>query len=284
MSSSDLVQSLSRALILLETLAVADDGLTLQQLGQELDLQPTTVHNLLRTLAARGYVTKLSKPTRYTLGPSVIELAQQHMGRTLQRRAGKAVSAVFAQLRSAARVTYAESVGGEVMLKMRMTAERPGLLERPWNSVMLPYVSASALLFQAYWTESERQAHLQRYPFADYGAHLWQAEERLEEFLAEVRARGYAAPPPDATGLVRVAVPVFLSGNTIAGALGAAINLPLSGDEVEKQAAVERQRQEFVACLHVQSEELNAAYRMSASFSEARHIGQSGAAEPDEED
>jgi IclR family acetate operon transcriptional repressor len=243
--------------MLLELLPAAENGLTLQQLSQELDLRPTTVHNLVRTLEARGYVSKLTKPTRYTLGPSVLDLAQQYLGRELQRRAAKAVSAVFAHF-SNGRATYAECVGGEVILKLRMTPERPGLLERPWNSVMLPYVSASALVFQAFWTETQRRTHQKRYPFAEYGAHLWHTEDRLDAFLADVRARGYAAPPPDPSGLVRVAVPVFFSGHEIVGALGAAMTIAArNGDDGERQQEIERIRARFVACLTEQAAELN---------------------------
>jgi DNA-binding IclR family transcriptional regulator len=245
--------------MLLELLPTAESGLTLQQLSQELELRPTTVHNLVRTLEARGYVTKLSKPTRYVLGPSVIDLAEQYMNRELQRGAARAVSAVFAHF-SNGRATYAECVGGEVILKLRMTPERPGLLERPWNSVMLPYVSASALVFQAFWTETQRKAHQQRYPFAEYGAHLWQTEERLEEFLATVRAKGHADPPPDQSGLVRVAVPIFFSGHEIVGALGAAITVaPKNGDEGERQRAIEQIRAGFADCLTAQAAKLNRA-------------------------
>ena len=243
--------------MLLELLPAAESGLTLQQLSQELELRPTTVHNLVRTLEARGYVSKLSKPTRYVLGPSVIDLAQQYMGRELQRRAAKAVSSIFARF-SNGRATYAECVGGEVVLKLRMTPERPGLLERPWNSVMLPYVSASVLVFQAYWTDTQRQAHQQRYPFAEYGVHLWQSEERLESFLAEVRAKGYAAPPVDQSGLVRVAVPVFFEGHEIVSALGAAMTIAAkNGDEEERQKAIERIRSDFVISLKAQAADLN---------------------------
>jgi len=251
--------------MLLELLPSAENGLTLQQLSAELDLRPTTVHNLIRTLEARGYVTKLSKPTRYALGPSVIDLAQQYMSRELQRGAAKAVSAIFARF-SNGRATYCECVGGEVVLKLRMTPERPGLLERPWNSVMLPYVSASALVFQAYWSYPDRLAHMQRYPFAEYGAHVWQTEERLEAFLADVRQKGYAAPPPDSAGLVRVAVPVFFSGNEIVGALGAAtVVAPKNGDDAERRAAVERIQADFAAFLKAQAAELNGARQRRSS-------------------
>ena len=257
MASSDLVQALSRGLMLLELLANAEGGMTLQQLCQELELKPATVHNLLRTLMARSYVDKQAKPTRYTLGVSLFELVEQYRGRDLQRRVGKAMSSIFTRF-THARVTFSEAIGGEVFLKLRITPERPGLLERPWNSVMLPYTSASVLLFQAYWHIDQRQIYNQRYPFEEYGVHLWQSEANLETFLAEVRVKGYSAPPVERNGLVRVAVPVFDSGHHIAGALGAALTVTLADDDDPQQCQqVERIRSEFAQALNAAASGLN---------------------------
>jgi IclR family transcriptional regulator, KDG regulon repressor len=243
--------------MLLELLPSAENGLALQQLSQELGLRPSTVHNLVRTLEARGYVTKLSKPTRFALGPTVIDLAQQYMRRNLQRGAAKAVMAVFTHFRTG-RAIYAECVAGEVVLRLRMTPERPSLLEQPWNSVMLPYVSASALVFQAYWRYQERQASSQHYPFAVYGASIWQTEERLDAFLAEVCEKGYAAPPVGQEALVPVAVPVFFSGDEIVGALGVAMPLaPKNGDTEERQRLIEKMQMDAAAYLRAQAGELN---------------------------
>ncbi len=249
MASSDLVQALSRGLMLLELLANAEGGMTLQDLCQELELKPATVHNLLRTLMARGYVEKQSKPLRYTLGAAMFELVEQHRGRDLQRRVGKAMTSIFARF-NYARVTYSEAIGGDVFLKLRITPERSGLLERPWNSTMLPYTSASVLLFQAYWQPDQRQTYKQRYPFEEYGVHLWKNEANLEAFLAEVRANEFSAPPVEQSGLVRVAVPVFDSGHNIAGALGAAITVTLADDDDPQHCQqVERIRTDLVRVL-----------------------------------
>lgn len=249
MPSNELVQALSRGLMVLELLASSEGGMTLQQLCQELDLKPATVHNLLRTLMARGYIEKALKPTRYTLGLSLMELAEQYRNRELQRRVGKAMSQIFARF-SHARVTYSEAIGNEVFLKLRISPERPGLLERPWNSVMLPYTSASVLVFQAFWRPDQRLIYNQRYPFEDYGAHVWKHEDTFEEFLNELRQKGFAAPPVERNGLVRVAVPVFDSGDHVVGALGAAVIVPLTDDDDPQHCdAIERIRTDLANML-----------------------------------
>ncbi len=227
MPSNQLVQSVTRALLIVEILANVEDGLTLQQICNELDLKPPTVHNLLRTLAARGYVERVSEPARYRLGNQLVNLADQHRTLTTQRFAATAVSQVFAQFNQV-RVTYCEDIGGDVVLKLRMSPERPGLLERPWHSVMLAYTSASVLVYQAFWREDQRLQYEAKYPFATYGAHIWGDRETIDTFLSDVGRKGHADPPPKVKGernkLHRVAVPVFSTENSLLGALGAAFS------------------------------------------------------------
>jgi DNA-binding IclR family transcriptional regulator len=225
MPSNKLVQSVTRSLMILEQLASVDEGMTLQQLCQALDLKPPTMHNLLRTLVARGYVERLSSPARYRLGATMFDLVDQYRNLSVQHYAAKAVSNVFARF-SNIRVTYCEEVAGDVVLKLRMTPERPGVLERPWHAVMLAYTSASVLVFQAFWRGDQQYSYEQRYPFELYGQHIWETPERAKVFLEDVRQRGYAAPPVNKAGLFRAAVPVFTpNGHTITGALGAAFTV-----------------------------------------------------------
>jgi IclR family acetate operon transcriptional repressor len=53
---SDQVQSLVRALSIINHLAAADEGLTLSDLGQQAGLSPSTTHRLLTTLEQERYV------------------------------------------------------------------------------------------------------------------------------------------------------------------------------------------------------------------------------------
>lgn len=67
------VQSVARALAVLEALADADGEIALAHLAETLELPVPTVHRLLKTLAARGYVRQADS-RRYVLGPALIRL------------------------------------------------------------------------------------------------------------------------------------------------------------------------------------------------------------------
>ena len=62
------VQSLTRGLSILETLAKSEGGLTLTDIGQRVQLPPSTVHRLLATLEKMGYVYQAGELGRWYVG------------------------------------------------------------------------------------------------------------------------------------------------------------------------------------------------------------------------
>lgn len=68
------IQSVERAMTLLETIAAAGGELRLVDLSMQLGLNKSTLHGLLNTLAALGYVTRHG--TRYALGLRLRDIAQ----------------------------------------------------------------------------------------------------------------------------------------------------------------------------------------------------------------
>ncbi|MCW2698410.1 MAG: Transcriptional regulator, IclR family [Modestobacter sp.] len=74
-STSDGVQSLERAFLLLELMAEDGGEVALSRLAVDSGLPLSTIHRLVRTLVARGYVRQLPS-RRYVLGPRLIHLGE----------------------------------------------------------------------------------------------------------------------------------------------------------------------------------------------------------------
>lgn len=70
-----LIQSVDRALLLMETLAGQDKPVLLSELAQAVELNVSTCHHLLATLVARGYVLHAGRGRGYTLGTKLRELS-----------------------------------------------------------------------------------------------------------------------------------------------------------------------------------------------------------------
>lgn len=73
------VQTLDRALNVLELLAVQKNGMGVTEIGQQVGLHKSTVHRLLGALASRGYVEKDAETGMYKIGLKVVEIASLHL-------------------------------------------------------------------------------------------------------------------------------------------------------------------------------------------------------------
>lgn len=74
------VQSLDRALDILETLAAAGGEISLSELASHVGLHVSTVHRLLSVLVSRGYARQNAPSGRYALGPHLLKLASSAVG------------------------------------------------------------------------------------------------------------------------------------------------------------------------------------------------------------
>ncbi len=70
-----MIQSVDRAVSLLCAVAVASEGLGVRELARRTGLQPTTAHNILKTLESRGMVRCDDVTRAYSIGPLGISLA-----------------------------------------------------------------------------------------------------------------------------------------------------------------------------------------------------------------
>lgn len=74
------VQSLDRALDILEALAASGGEVSLSELSERVGLHVSTVHRLLSVLVSRGYARQNSPSGRYALGSHLLKLASSAVG------------------------------------------------------------------------------------------------------------------------------------------------------------------------------------------------------------
>ena len=73
------IQSVERALDILEILAEADSEMALNELASGAHLNTSTCHHLLATLVKRGYAGQTSRTRNYFLGPQITELSDSRL-------------------------------------------------------------------------------------------------------------------------------------------------------------------------------------------------------------
>jgi DNA-binding IclR family transcriptional regulator len=233
MSRCGLVQSLTRGLDILDVVALRGEA-RLQDIVAATGLKKPTAHNLIRTLAAAGHLHQAHAGGCYMIGEAPLRLA---MARRRQRLlvSGEAAMRETHRELSDATLTLALHVEGTIAVVLRLAGQESGAVERPLGLVMHPYSTASSLLFQAMWSEEDRDAFRLRHPFPEYGGPLWGSEAQLDAFLAQARERECAV----LTGLpnrLPLAAPIRDRG----GHMLAAFGVSTSGSECVDPARVAR--------------------------------------------
>lgn len=75
------IQSLARALKILELLAQAEDSTGVTELANQLEIDKSTASRLVQTLANYGFAEQDSDTRRYRLGPQIVNLSRSMLSR-----------------------------------------------------------------------------------------------------------------------------------------------------------------------------------------------------------
>tara|TARA_R100000027_G_scaffold67677_1_gene67662 strand:+ start:9299 stop:10069 length:771 start_codon:yes stop_codon:yes gene_type:complete len=237
MSHSQTVQSLHRGLDLLESIADASQGLTSKELAQRTRLKSTTFFNLARTLVERGYLQKSNtRPVIYSMGPALEELCGGNVS-TSRAALDESLLRLSRQF-PAWRFVTAEAHGVDIRIAHAIEPARPETVLHDTRKWMPPYTSASSLCHLAFWPSERAKSFQAAYPFPMYGVGLWGREEKLDQAIADFRAKGaveiYELSP------ARMAVPLYNRNNQLVASLGAS-----------STSGLEHAREDLVAILEL---------------------------------
>ena len=172
---------------ILECVSRGRFGCRLADVREELNLNPTTAYNLMRTLAERGYLFKDSS-NRYHLGPAFKELTRNETRNHIMSGAGRELLNIAGKLPGSVS-GLVELCGPQIRVVLRVSPDRPGVVASPLTFDLPVYTTSSGLCFLM---QSEYAPTLFNYwPFDEYGRTRWKTKKRLEAFLRECRKQGF---------------------------------------------------------------------------------------------
>ena len=211
------VQSLERALDILEALAHAEREMGVTEIAPAVGLANGTAHRLLSTLTKRGYARQLAEGRRYTLGPKAITLAASARDRLapLARPFLKELMEVSQESANLAvldrnAVVYLEQIPAPRMVRM---------FTEPGNRVP-PHASGTGKALLAYQPPQAMSAILGQAGLQSFGPRTITDRGRLEEELERIREQGYATDTEETEEGVRcVAAPVFGAEGKVVAAI-----------------------------------------------------------------
>ena len=188
MPRSELVQSLLRGLEILQLVASKPEGMRLNELVEATSLKKPTVHNLLRTLAAREFVVKDSL-NRFSAGPAAAELAQQADKNAIEGKLSSRLLAL-AELFPGHVITVSTLQGSKIKCLMRVSSDLPGMVQKPAEQYFMPFVSVTAIALQA--ANPELESELEKsFPFEEFGIGKWGSEKRFAQLKTQVLKDGF---------------------------------------------------------------------------------------------
>jgi IclR family KDG regulon transcriptional repressor len=228
------INSLDRALKMLEILGDSENSLGVTELGQKLEVDKSTAYRLLATLAARGYVEQISDTKKYKLGLKIVELSSKVLDKLELRLIAKPFMKELMQQTKETVHLATLDLGNVVcidqeetpsMIKVNMAVgrEAPG------------HCTAIGKVLWAYLQEEDLHHILKKKVLTHYTPRTITSIPELKMHLRKIKEQGYAFDDEEfSIGVRCIAVPVWNHKNKVVASLGIsglAINVGL--DKVE---------------------------------------------------
>ncbi len=224
------IQSVDRALFLLETIAEAGGEATLTDLANRTGLNISTCHHLLATLIQRGFAAKVPGRRLYALGPRILYLGHACLQVDLPRRAQPYLEAInratgetvhLAALQGDSVVTLAVR---EARHAVRVDTGRTGRIEGPHATSIGKAILA--------WLPEDEMRRILAHGMKRYTEHTITEFPALLESLRIVRRNGYALDHEEhLPGVFCVGAAIRDHAGTVIGAISASTPAMRATDE-----------------------------------------------------
>jgi len=214
------IQSVDRALYLLETIAEAGGEATLTELATRTGLNISTCHHLLATLIQRGFAAKVPGRRLYALGPRILYLGHTCLQVDLPRRAQRYLEAInratgetvhLAALQGDAVITLAVR---EALHAVRVDTGKIGKLEAPHATSIGKAILA--------WLPEDEMRRILANGMKRFTNNTITEFPTLVESLRIVRRNGYAIDHEEfLPGVICVGAAIRDQAGTVIGAISA---------------------------------------------------------------
>lgn len=219
MQDGKIIQSVSKAMRLLDILAESSSAMSLAEISQKTGWPKSTVHGLLATMRESSVVAQ-DEDGRYRLGIRLFEYGCiLSSSWTIVDRAKPFLQHISYETGDAVFLSILDR--GEVITLDRAN-NRSGLWISAEMGCRLPiHCTSQGKLFLAYMPEEERTELLQRTVMSPYTDRSITTERELREELSKIRQQGYATELGEyKTGTRSVAAPIFDEAGNVRYAIG----------------------------------------------------------------
>lgn len=219
MQEGKTIQSVAKAMNLLDLLAASPQPMTLAEISQKTGWPKSTVHGLLSTMREYSVIAQ-DEEGRYMLGIRLFEYGcTLSSSWTIIETAKPYIQHISYTTGEAVFLSILDR--GEVITLDRAD-NRTGLWISAEMGCRLPvHCTSQGKLFLAYMPEQEQKSILKRTPLRPYTEHTITTMPALQKELELIRQRGYATENGEyKTGMRSVAAPIFDETGSVRYAIG----------------------------------------------------------------
>jgi IclR family KDG regulon transcriptional repressor len=211
-----------KAVRLLRAFSRQEPELGVNELARRLDLDPATVHRLLRTMQAEGFIEQDEASRKYRLGLGVLELAS---GLLQQRGIVGVAMPYLEELHSKTEETVILDAfnGTEVVCLAALNSPQEVRTTSFVGERAPAYCTSAGQIFLAYMTPTERWAHLPR-DLAPLTPKTVVDPVQLNRILREIARTGIAVSDESCHRGVRgISAPVFGAGMQVTATISVTV-------------------------------------------------------------
>ena len=211
------VKSARRVLDVIEFLAERKAGASFTLLSEQLNLPKSSLHSLLLTLCARGWVYLDQSSRRYRLGVRIWQIAQNFDWLdSLVRIAHKHLAAASDELNETIQLAVLDGIDNVYLAKA--DSDHPLQLVSRVGSRLPAYATGLGKVLLADLEPAEMRDRMAATVIQQFTDRTIETVDVLEKRLAEIRERGYGEDEGEYTpGVYCIAVPIRApEGRTIA--------------------------------------------------------------------
>lgn len=231
----DRVQSVDRALSILELLSNYNEGLGITEIGERTELHKSTVHRLLGTLIYKGYVVQDNLTNRYRLTMKLFELGNRkindidilNISKPYTKELMESVNeVVHLVIREGSKIVYIDKVEADNTIRMASNIGRKSPL----------YCTSVGKAMMAYMDEKEVENIWHKTDILRFTKKTITDLEELKVELDKVRELGYAEDDEEnELGVRCVGAPVFNYTGKVEGAISiSGPTIRVTKDKVEE--------------------------------------------------
>ena len=185
------IQSLERAISILNLFRNTRNSLGISEMAGTLNLAKTTVHGLVSTLEINGFLKKDAATRKYRLGFALFELGSiQAADLEINQRAFYPLRELSNEINRLCRAAIWDR--GSVIVTMTVQPQGHEITTRQFGPRLPGYCTALGKAILAHMSESERNAYLSKIDLIAYTPNTINDRQMLAEDLVQTRTRGYS--------------------------------------------------------------------------------------------